>query len=310
MRTEILAKKPRTWKGRWQRIRQVLHLALVNFYREDSLMVSASIAYHCLLAVFPLLLLLLGLSGIFIRRYELSGELAMVLDRYLPMKADFIMRNLAGVSRAYGRVGLLSFLLLLWSSSGVFLPLERALNRAWGVEKARPWWRCQLLTLEMALIAEFLILVSSGLVGLNIHLHKWMQSSVFPHAAAWMEFTFHLILLSTTFGMTLAMFVVVFERLPNRPMRLRQVLPSALLTTVFWEAARSLFTLLLPFLNYRQVYGSIGIVVALMTWAYVSSAVTLFGAQVSYALYGTLESPRPIPASLSGPAPKPAGDVR
>jgi membrane protein len=86
------------------------------------------------------------------------------------------------------------------------------------------------------------------------------------------------------------MFVVIFKALPNRPMSFRQVLPSALLTAVFWEGARSLFTLLLPVFNYRQVYGSIGVVVALMSWAYISSAVTLFGAQVSNTLYRTLRT--------------------
>ncbi len=70
-------------------------------------------------------------------------------------------------------------------------------------------------------------------------------------------------------------------------------MPSALLTAIFWEGARSLFTLLLPVFNYRQIYGSIGVVVALMTWAYISSAVTLFGAQVSCALYGTLKTTGP-----------------
>ena len=112
--------------GRWGQVREVLRDSLVNFSRENSFAVSASIAYYSLLALFPLMLLLLGVSGIFIRRYELSGRLALVLEHYLPVRADFIMRELVGISRAYGRVSLLSFLLLLWSSSGVFLPLEQA----------------------------------------------------------------------------------------------------------------------------------------------------------------------------------------
>lgn len=63
-----------------------------------------------------------------------------------------------------------------------------------------------------------------------------------------------------------------------------------MLTAILWELARLLFTILLPFFNYRQVYGSIGVVVSFMTWAYVSSVVTLFGAQISRSLYGTLNS--------------------
>lgn len=310
MPTESPVQKPGNWVRRWRRVRQVLGESLVNFYSEDSLMVSASIAYHSLLSIFPLLLLLIGLAGIYIHQHELSGRLAMVLGRYLPMKTDFILRNLVGISRAYGRVGLLSFLLLLWSSSGVFLPLEKALNRAWEVEKERPWWRSRLLALEMALIFGFLILVSLGVVGVNVYIHKWMRQAVSSRAMPLAEFVYHLLIIATTFSMTLAMFVVLFERLPNRPMRLRQVFPSALLTAILWEAARSLFTLLLPVFNYRQVYGSIGVVVALMTWAYISSAVMLFGAQVSRALYRTLKVAEPAESVAVTPTVQSAGAAR
>ena len=72
-------------------------------------------------------------------------------------------------------------------------------------------------------------------------------------------------------------------------------MPGALLTAVLWEAARWLFTIFLPFFNYRHVYGSIGVMVSLMTWAYISSAVMLFGAQVSRSLYGTLKIQDPVP---------------
>lgn len=281
--------KVETWTRRWHRVRQVLREALANFLQEDSLTVSASIAYYSLLSIFPLLLLLLGLSGALIRHYEFSWRLALVLERYLPMKPDVIMRNLVGISRAYGRLSFVSFALLLWSSSGVFLPLEKALNRAWDVEKQRSWWQSRLLALEMALVLGFLIMVSSVLMGWNAYLHKRVQHWT-PHGViAFADIAHHTVILGGTFSMTLAMFLILFKRLPNRSMQLRQVFPSALLTAIFWEAARSLFTLLLPVFNYRQVYGSIAVVVALMTWTYISSAVVLFGSQVSRSLYGTLD---------------------
>jgi YihY family inner membrane protein len=268
-------------------VRAVLRDSLVNFFRENSLTISASIAYYSLLALFPLLLLLLGVSGMFIRRFELSGRLALVLEHYLPVKADFIMRELVGISRAYGRVSILSFLLLLWSSSGVFLPIERALNRAWEVEKQRSWWRRRLLALEMAGIFGFLALLSTLLVGTRRYTHAWLRTWVASSVLPLVEFSYRALFVAATFGITLCMFLVVFERLPNRPMSFRQAFPGALLTALFWQAARGLFTHLLPFFNYRQVYGSIGLAVALMTWVYISSAIMLFGAQVSRSLYRT-----------------------
>ena len=298
----ILNVTPGKWTRRWRRVRQVLEGSLGDFFSEDSLMISGSIAYHCLLGVFPFLILVTGLSGYYIQHLDLAGRLAIVLDRYLPMKADFILQNLEGISRSYGRVGLLSFFLLLWSSSGIFLPLEKALNRAWDIERTRSWWKRRLLALEMALTAGFLFVASSVLVGANRYLHDWLQRGRFPLPAPLTEVAYYVMLLGITFGISLAMFVMIFQRLPDKPMRFRQVFPSALVTAIFWEAARSLFTLLLPRFNYRHIYGSIGVVVALMTWAYVSSAVVLFGAQISHALYGTLES-----NAVDGLAPSPSG---
>lgn len=293
MAEEIASVSMATRHTRWWRAREVIRESLGSFFREDSLTVSASIAYHSLLAIFPMLLLLLGVSGIYIHRFELAGRLAQVLERYLPVRPDFLMRNLVGISRSYGRLTVVSFLLLLWSSSGVFLPIEKALNRAWEVKKGRSWLRSHLLALEMALIVGSLILISLVVVGMNVYIHAWLRRGV-PHAALPVaEFLYHLLIAGATFGVTLAMFVVLFERLPNRPMGIRQVLPSAFLTALFWEGARSLFTLLLPFFNYRHVYGSIAAVVALMTWVYISAAVMLFGAEVSRALYRTLNVTAP-----------------
>ncbi len=276
-------------RKRWVKTLHVLRQALLNFLKEDSLMVSGSIAYHSLLAVFPLLLLLLGLSGLYIRRFEDVGHLSVVLQRYLPVRTDIIMQNLVGISQAYGRIGLISFLLLLWSSSGVFLPLEKALNRAWEVTEERTWWRSRLLALEMAFVVGCLILMAAAFVGVEIFFRMRLEALLGPSFHSLVVFLYHLLTALSSFALTLLMFVVLFERLPNRPMNLRRAMPGALLTALLWEIARGLFTLFLPYFNYRQVYGSIGVMVSLMTWAYISSAVMLFGAQVSRTLYGSME---------------------
>ena len=274
---------------RWPQVRRVLSESLRNFLHEDSMAVSASIAYHCLLCIFPFLLLMMGLSGYYVKHRELTGRLAFLLGRYLPMDPDFILSNLESISRAYGRVGFFSFLLLLWGSSGIFLPLEKALNRAWEAEKERSWLRRQLLALGMAVMVGLLVLLSSAVVGVNIYVDEWVRRGGHLFPSPMIAVTYRLLVIVSTFSLTLLMFVVLFKVLPNRPMRFHEVMPSAFLTAVFWEGVRSLLTLLFPLFNFGHIYGSIGVVVALMSWAYFSSAVMLFGAQVSRALYRTLK---------------------
>lgn len=274
---------------RWPRVRQVLSESLRNFLHEDSMAVSASIAYHCLLCIFPFLLLMMGLSGYYVKHHELAGRLAFLLGRYLPMNPDFILHNLESISRAYGRVGFFSFLLLLWGSSGIFLPLEKALNRAWEAEKERSWLRRQLLALGMAVMVGLLVLLSSAVVGVNVYVDEWVRRGGHLFPSPMIAVAYRLLVIVSTFSLTLLMFVVLFKVLPNRPMRFHEVMPSAFLTAVFWEGVRSLLTLVFPLFNFGHIYGSIGVVVALMSWAYFSSAVMLFGAQVSRALYRTLK---------------------
>ncbi len=273
----------------WRNIRQVLKESCVEFYNEDCLTASASIAYYSLLSLFPLLLLVLGLSGIYIRQHNLAGRLAVILQRVLPMDPDFILENLQGISQAYGRVGFASFLLLLWSSAGVFLPVEKSLNRAWEVEKERSWIRRRLLALEMSLIFGLLLLATAALLGVRGYVREWVNYWMPEAAAFFTGLTYRGLLGLASLVLTLAMFMILFKTLPNRHMRLREVFPSAFLTALLWQSARSAFTLLLPRFNYRHVYGSIGVVVALMTWAYASSALMIFGARVSAALYRTFE---------------------
>ena len=176
---------------------------------------------------------------------------------------------------------------------------------SWGVQTERNWIRRRLLALEMALIFAFLILVSSAFVGLNLTLGKsrdWLPDWLLYESWPLIVLGSRVLLSLASFGMTLAGFLVLFERLPNRPMRLRQVFPSAFLTAILWQGARAAFTFLLSRFNYRHVYGSIGAMVSFMTWAYFSSAVMLYGTRISYSLYRTVEGPIP-PTEAPPPTP-------
>lgn len=288
--TSSLSRARRGLKSRWQEALQTLKSSAGKFVNDDLVIVSASIAFYTLLAIFPFLLLLLALAGVFIHHYVLTGQLAIVLDRYLPMKTDFIMRNLVVISKANGRVGIVSFLLLLWSSSGVFIPLERALNTAWEVKMERVWWKSRLLALELALLGGLLSLIVLGLVGLHHYVSRWLLAAYPGRTHPFIEGAYHGAITASAFGITLVMFLVLFRYLPNRLLRFREIFPSALLTAILWELSRVLFTMLLRHINYSHIYGGIAAMVTLMTWAYVSAAVMMLGARISNNLYNVFYS--------------------
>ncbi|HEX3086877.1 MAG TPA: YihY/virulence factor BrkB family protein, partial [Pyrinomonadaceae bacterium] len=95
---------------------------------------------------------------------------------------------------------------------------------------------------------------------------------------------------------TFALFLIVYRFMPNAFVRVRDCVPGALIGSLLWEAAKYVFAWSLNYFNYEQVYGSVGAVVAVLTWGYVSSLVLLFGAQLTGVFHREqMEHPMPAP---------------
>jgi membrane protein len=80
---------------------------------------------------------------------------------------------------------------------------------------------------------------------------------------------------------TFALFAIVYRFMPNSPVTVADTIPGAVIGGLLWEGAKYLFAWSLNYFNYEQIYGSVGAVVAVLTWSYVSSLVLLFGAQLT-----------------------------
>jgi len=83
------------------------------------------------------------------------------------------------------------------------------------------------------------------------------------------------------FLVTVVLFVVVYRFMPKAEVSLRDTLPGAFAAGLFWEAAKYAFAWSLNYFHYDQIYGSVGAVVAVLTWSYFSSIILLFGAQLT-----------------------------
>ena len=284
--------------SRVKAIGSILGECFRRFFSDDPPIVAASIAFFGMLGVFPLSLICLIVLGLFLRNPETSEGLMMFLSRYLPMQPDFILDNLLSISQSFGPVTLVSAFLLWWASSGVYFPIQKALDRAWGIEVSRPWWRGQLVAMQMAVMVGFLLLLSIGLTVANIfYLPVLLSRLGLGELSGFVDFFVHAGVLLAGFGVTVTLFLLIYQRLPNRTLSFREALPSALFAAVFWEAARSIFILLIPHFNYRRIYGSIGVVVMLMTWSYISSLIMLLGAQLSPVIYRTMTKHPELPYS-------------
>jgi len=195
-------------------------------------------------------------SGLFIRHYELFRPAGPGLGTLPARQGSFIMRNWSAFSRAYGRVSILSFLLL-------FLELFRCLSSyGAGTEPgvggggATKLVATRLVRPGNGGDIRLLTLISNAPGGKRACLPPRLAQNLGckPGAPLRGILAIAAIFVAAIFRqLRSCIFLVLFERLPNRPMNFRQAFPGALLTALLWEAARSLFTHLLPFSIYRQL---------------------------------------------------------
>jgi len=211
-----------------------------------------------------------------------------LLRDYLPSSQDFVIRNLNVLVDAHRRAQIASVLILLVTSAGVFLPLEVALNRVWGFTAHRSYLRNLFVSFGLAFACGVLALASVALTaGNQLLLQAWMGGERGPafRAAAFV------IMKVFALAASIAIFFLIYWLLPNGKIRARAVLPAAAVVGVIWEAAKYLYILSLPWLNFREVYGPFAVSVTLMIWAFLSGLLLLAGAHLSAA--GHQETPAP-----------------
>jgi membrane protein len=253
-----------------------------QFHENDLFTSAAAMSYFGLLTLFPALLLLLALSN---RVVEGSEMLARIIEIY-PGSGEFLrstIRSLSGLG-----VGLIvsCAVIVLWAGSWVFAVAERALNRIWGTTP-RKFLHGRALTLGMIGIAGLLLslsaLITSVLVSMQqmaSHLPLRVLTRVRFMAVVGSVF-WQLLFALASILMTITLFTLVYRFLPNSRVTLRDAIPGAVLAGLLWESAKYVFAWTLQYFHYDEIYGSVGAVVAVLTWGYVSSLVLLFGAQLT-----------------------------
>jgi membrane protein len=169
--------------------------------------------------------------------------------------------------------------MLLVSSTGVFLPLEVALNRVWGVAKNRSYFKNQLVSLCLAAGIGTLALIS---VAITAAQRSLLQAVFFGHTNN-MVFSFvsHWLLQISAAVASVLLFFLVYWVLPNRKLPVRAVLPTAIVIGLSWELAKMLYVAALPWMDLQKVYGPFSVSVSLMLWAFVTGLLLLAGAHYS-----------------------------
>jgi membrane protein len=285
---------------------KIISHTLHQFHEHDLFTSAAAMSYFGLLTLFPALLLMLALSN-----WVAAGSqmLTHIVSTY-PGSGKFLRETIQSLSDVGIGVIITCVLVVVWAGSWVFAVVERALNRIWGTT-SRTFLHGRALTIGMIGIVGLLlaasVLVTSVLVSLQqlasrlsprqLERMTWLM----PLGSAFWQLVFAM----TSILVTITLFAVVYRFMPNTRVTLRDTLPGAVLGGLLWETSKYIFAWSLHYFHYDEIYGSVGAVVAVLTWGYVSSLVLLFGAQLT-AVFHHEHPAEPIKASAADAATAPA----
>jgi membrane protein len=238
---------------------------------------AAGVAYYAILSIFPLLLGLIAVFGLFLPSVNLQDELLNFIGNNLPGATDILRQNIMSIIRLRSILGVLSIVVLFWSGSTMFSAISLTINRAWDIRRYRPFFIRKASELGMALSTGILFLLSLGASAIISILR-----GVFDLPAA------KLIIVDVgsrlvAFLLILAVFLLLYKLIPNTRTYWRYVWPGALLAAILFEIARTLFVFYLEnFANYQLIYGSIASIIVLLVWIYYSAFIMILGAEFTF----------------------------
>jgi membrane protein len=255
---------------------------------EDELSTrSAALSYYFILALFPMLLFLVSLVGVFagpgsqLRETIISG-----LGRLAPGSASELVHSVvnqtfkssSGLKLAMGLLG------ALWAASGGMSAVVISLNVVYRVSETRPWWKQKLTILSLTLALAALIIVALVLVLYGGKIGQFVASQIGLgniFRIAWKVLQWPLAFAAMFFS-----YSIIYYFAPNLEERKwHWVTPGAVLGVALWLIASLGFRLYLHFFNsYSATYGSLGAVIILMLWLYITGFAILIGGEANWVI--------------------------
>jgi len=253
-----------------------------------------SVAANAILSFFPCIVLLFTLSRKVFHSPAMTSAIRNMLLAYVPVTQSddqiFILKHVNLASNH--QVQLFSLVMLFVSCTGVFEPLEVALNSVWGF-KSRNYLMNQVVSLGLALCCGLLALGSAAATAgfwaptgaaqdwMNMHAATGIVHTVTTPISAFVGALQFVVL--KFFGLigAILMFFLIYWLLPNGKVAARAVLPSAIITGVAFEIAQVIYMALLPHLDFTGTYGPFHVSVTLIFWAFVVGMLLLAGAHLS-----------------------------
>jgi membrane protein len=265
-----------SWKG-------VLKRAWREFSDDKVTDWAAALTYYGVLSIFPMLLALVSLLGLF--GQSATQPLLDNISTVAPGPAKDIVTNaITNLQKSQGSAGIMFFVglaLALWSASGYVGAFMRASNDIWDVEEGRPAWKTIPLRVGVTGLLLVLLTISAMAVVLTGPLAKSIGDIIGlggTAVAVWDIAKWPVLILVVSF-----MIALLYYAAPNvKHPKFQWVSPGSLLAVLCWIVASALFAFYVAnFSSYSKTYGALGGVIVFLTWLWITNNVILLGAEVN-----------------------------
>jgi membrane protein len=290
---EVADEEPLSYYRRVKKRLRARAIPTLKYLAETEVHTYAfSVAANAILSFVPAIVLMGTIIRLIFHSRPMLNVIFSVVEHYLPTwnydDKMFVMRNLKAMVYARHSIQIFSLIMLLVSSTGVFEPLEVALNKVWGFTANRSYLKNQLVSLGLAFGCGALALISVALTsGTQLMVGAFVPNTkiFFIHGivagiatvVGWIIMKFFALLT------TISIFFFIYWLLPNGKVKARQVFPAAVVTGILLEIAKYIYMAVLPLLDFHEAYGPFYISVTLIFWAFTAGMLLLGGAYLSAA---------------------------
>jgi membrane protein len=242
---------------------------------------AAQLSFYFLWALFPFLFFLVTLTAYL----PIEGAVSSAIERLsyvMPPEALGLVQDHLDSLIGEGRPKLLTLGLAvtLWGASRGVDALRKGLNLAYDVTESRRYWRTQVVALSMTVAGALLIILAFGGFLLGGEVGAWLAERIgiareFAIVWSWLRWPFTAMVVMLAAALS-------YYFLPDVEQKFHYITPGSVSATVLWLASTWGFTQYVEhFGRFNATYGSIGAVIVLMVWLYITGLVFLFGGEVN-----------------------------
>ncbi len=275
------------WDFQGVPVMTVVKRAFKAFNEDNLLSRAAELGYYFLFALFPTLVAASAIFGLFAQSArDIYIKLLRYLSLVVPNDALGMVLDTFNQTTLHSSGGKLALGLAaaLWSASVGFTAIQDTLNTVYKVKETRPYWKVRgsamLVTLLLALITTATL---ASLLGGTVMSHLIRGHIAHHELGLGFGIGIHLIFDAISLALNLLLFAVIYYFAPNvKNKKFRYLTPGAAIGIVGWIGSSLLLRVYLHYFNsYSVTYGSLGAVIILLTWFYITGLMLLTGAEIN-----------------------------